>query len=282
MLAMFKKLTFLFGVAGGKGLSLFRALFFGLLFFYTAPAYAVCTLPTGVEGELIYNKDRQVTQYCDGEHWIGVGWKGVPMRAAGDEGAVQFSKNGVLGANTALRWNEAQGYLQVHSATEGLSLSVNHSSPMLYGADSNTARTPEGAALSVYNRGPVTGGFSGIRLSITNAGTLMHQQAYIGVVSRGSTTVTPIMVFGAATAHTGSYVEWMRVNEMGNLGIGTQTPAAKLDVKGFAKLSLNNSAPQSCAAAIHGAIALTSSGGLCVCTTANIWRVANTTTACPW
>lgn len=50
----------------------FLTLFLGV--FACAPAWAMCTLPDGVEGEFIYNKDQKVAQYCNGEKWIGMGW----------------------------------------------------------------------------------------------------------------------------------------------------------------------------------------------------------------
>lgn len=36
-------------------------------------AYAACTTPEGVEGEIIYNRDWKVMQFCDSERWIGMG-----------------------------------------------------------------------------------------------------------------------------------------------------------------------------------------------------------------
>ena len=36
------------------------------------PAYAVCLNPSGVEGDLIYNSDNLVAQYCDDTNWVAV------------------------------------------------------------------------------------------------------------------------------------------------------------------------------------------------------------------
>jgi hypothetical protein len=64
-------------------------------------------------------------------------------------------------------------------------------------------------------------------------------------------------------------------------GIGTATPAAKLDVNGFMRLAKNSSAPATCSATIDGAIALTSARRMCVCDGTN-WTEVNSATACTW
>lgn len=51
----------------------------------------------------------------------------------------------------------------------------------------------------------------------------------------------------------------------GNVGIGTSTPGAKLEVKGTVKLGKYTSAPFACSAASDGALAMTSTYTLCVC-----------------
>lgn len=33
-----------------------------------------CASPAGIEGEMFYNADHNVMQYCNGEEWVGIGW----------------------------------------------------------------------------------------------------------------------------------------------------------------------------------------------------------------
>jgi opacity protein-like surface antigen len=37
------------------------------------PAYAACTDPAGVEGDLMYNSDYHTYQFCNGALWLGMG-----------------------------------------------------------------------------------------------------------------------------------------------------------------------------------------------------------------
>lgn len=53
----------------------------------SASAWAACSLPNqaggGVEGEIIYNREWKVMQFCDGTNWIGMGWNGAPQAGGG-------------------------------------------------------------------------------------------------------------------------------------------------------------------------------------------------------
>ena len=40
-----------------------------VMLFHPVPAYAACSNPTGEEGEVIYNDDHNVMQYCNGSDW---------------------------------------------------------------------------------------------------------------------------------------------------------------------------------------------------------------------
>src|SRR5262249_7639107 len=65
---------------------------------------------------------------------------------------------------------------------------------------------------------------------------------YIGTVSNaGAGVYTPSLVIGQTTAANSgnSYVERMRVDQNGNLGIGTTSPVTKLDVNGAVRLGMD-------------------------------------------
>ncbi len=40
--------------------------------FYTAPAFAACVNPVGDHGDMLYNRDHTVMQYCNGSDWISM------------------------------------------------------------------------------------------------------------------------------------------------------------------------------------------------------------------
>ncbi len=74
------------------------------------------------------------------------------------------------------------------------------------------------------------------------------------------------------------------IYDNGNVGIGTTSPQAKLDINGFMRMSTNAAAPAACTAMINGSIALTSLFTTCACKGATTTWVStvNGTTACIW
>lgn len=55
-------------------------------------AWADCTAPVGVKGEMIYNSAHKIMQYCDGTKWIGAG--ATPGVTNGNKGEIVVSNNG--------------------------------------------------------------------------------------------------------------------------------------------------------------------------------------------
>jgi hypothetical protein len=78
------------------------------------------------------------------------------------------------------------------------------------------------------------------------------------------------------------FIERMTITGGGNVGIGSATPQATLDVNGFAKLKLNASAPATCNAAAQGSFALTHTARSCICDATNTWSDTVTGSACSW
>jgi len=84
--------------------------------------------------------------------------------------------------------------------------------------------------------------------------------------------------------NTSSGTARMTILNGGNVGIGTTTPQATLDVNGYLRLAKNSSQPVACSSTSDGAIALTHLYTLCICKGGSTsWvQESNGTTACSW
>ena len=97
--------------------------------------------------------------------------------------------------------------------------------------------------------------------------------SFIGVDSNGDLVI-----------NNNSGQESMRVTQGKNVGIGTTSPQATLDVNGYARLAKNSSQPTGCSSTNDGAIALTHVYTLCICKGGSTSWVQSKdgTTACSW
>ena len=71
------------------------------------------------------------------------------------------------------------------------------------------------------------------------------------------------------------------VADTDQVGIGTETPQATLDVNGFVRLNANVVEPVVCDGARAGSVALTSGYGLCACN-GLAWVFTHDGLACVW
>ena len=99
---------------------------------------------------------------------------------------------------------------------------------------------------------------------------------WLGVAMSSDGKIQTAVVFNGQiyVSYTASFIN-------GNVGIGTTTPLATLDVNGFVKLEFNSTAPVTCNATVKGSIALTSTTKMCICDGTN-WVLVNTATSCTW
>lgn len=113
------------------------------------------------------------------------------------------------------------------------------------------------------------------KLYTTNSITVSGNYTY--VTSRDDNAVTIMKTDSIADLDSFS------VTERGNVGVGSASPSATLDIEGFMRLEKYTNAPESCTAAIDGAIALTSNYRGCVCKNGTGWVSFNDgSTACTW
>ena len=102
----------------------------------------------------------------------------------------------------------------------------------------------------------------------------------VGILSFGVSSSANSVLSGSGTSTSNI----LNIVTGGNIGIGTATPAATLDVNGYAKLAKNTSAPVACSITTEGSLAYT--GGttkyLCFCDGSTWQQVHSPSTACTW
>jgi hypothetical protein len=135
----------------------------------------------------------------------------------------------------------------------------------------------------------------GIGTSGQSANALMVFQDGQMLVDGGTTVAIPagnasLTAMGTSTtsndaalsATNSSGASLLYVRDDGNVGIGTTSPQAPLDINGYARLSLNSSQPVACSTANRGSIALNHLAEMCACNGSN-WIFADSTGAsCSW
>lgn len=225
----------------------------------------------------------------------GSGTSNIYFRAAGGgtagtadrvpSTAMTILGNGNVGIGNSMQ--TPTSLLQV-GGTAARSSSFNHLGRAVISANDDIAAVAALTLRNTFNGGYGVGlkfelGYGG---SANGVGTSFVAAAINAIPEQAwtSTASTQDSALAFGVMLNGNGLEAVRIASSGNVGIGTTTPAAKLDVNGFMRLAKNGSAPATCDATIDGAIALTSQYTLCACKGGSSAWVTTTdgTTACAW
>lgn len=162
-----------------------------------------CTNPAGVAGELIFNADHKVLQYCDGDDWIGMGWKEGRHGPVGNEGEIQFKgADGYLTASSNLAYNSTNRHLLIAGG------SYTFWNPFIR---MQTEQVNDSGTLGSASTGGGRGDF------------------HIHACNSASTGNCSIYFHSKET-------RVMTILSNGNVGIGVDTPTDKLHVNGNIKI----------------------------------------------
>jgi hypothetical protein len=94
----------------------------------------------------------------------------------------------------------------------------------------------DGAELDVINTSDADSEIALTTYTVNNTAT-KAQYAYMGAVSVAGAGFAPALVFGQGINASYDWAERMRIDASGNVGIGTDSPLAKADVKGSLKVA---------------------------------------------
>lgn len=225
----------------------------GVMLILATPAFAACTSPAGVEGDVVYNDDYDAVQVCTGSNiWVKLGGATTDARigtltankwcAANAGGtAIDCTQNapgGTLSGGTA-------GYLGVWTGASSLGLSSTSAGQQLFW-DTTTHRlgigtTSPSAMLYINKTGAqanqtiASDTQSQILLTSPNNFLYFHDasagadQKYMRLTS--SAGITSFQAMKDSLASTQS-VPITMLHSSGYVGIGTTSPAYTLDVAG--------------------------------------------------
>lgn len=192
---------------------------------------------TTISGSIRYETTSDTLQIC-----TSTGWKSLSSAttvagsstAASNTGAIQFnSGNSFAGDTSNLFWDDANNRLGLGTNVPGWGLEVSRTTSSADGiiVRNTSTNSTASAQVRMYASGALGSGSIGVTganytaLPILTSRTFIDAGTYYDGVAINTETTTPI-VFGTNSTERG------RFDGSGNLGIGTQSPTAALQVSG--------------------------------------------------
>ncbi|MBN8537175.1 MAG: hypothetical protein J0M15_08975 [Deltaproteobacteria bacterium] len=202
----------------------------------------------------------------------GSNFPGVNLSYMDSSGNFQLGKVTNGSSNTTYPWleiNGASGFFKMasNSASVGAKLSLIRVN--------NVSTNLNGNVLGNLN----FEGYNGSGNSNAGAGLSAITTENWALASNGTA-----LIFKSTSNGSSTSTERMRVDQNGNIGIGTTTPQTSLDVAGVIKVAKYASQPFACDAAHDSSLAITSGYRQCVCKGgATTWVfTSDGTTPCTW
>lgn len=204
-------------------------------------AYAACANPTGTIGEIFYNGDFNVMQFCDGTDWVGMGG------GSGGAGVTDGDKGDITVSGSGANWLIDDDLLDFTEFKDALSLDASTDIAISGSQILSLTNTGTGDSFLINDQASDTTPFVIDAAGSVGVGLAIPTQALdvVGKTTSNSFIAKPIT--GAAAPSTGSAAgQWTTDGThvwraTGNVGIGTTSPTEKLHVDGAVRVGPSHS-----------------------------------------